>query len=554
MNTKLEELASLIDEGENIGIDLALLKKKFNECIRNVNTDKIRIVLLGAFSDGKTSVIAGLLGKTTDDMKIDVAESSNEISVYKLEGLDKSFEIVDTPGLFGFKEEEFNGSVQKLSQKTQDYISQAHCVIYVTGAVNPVKASHADALRLVLRTYGKLSTAIFVINKMDEAYDVEDDADFDRGKKIKTESFRERMTSVLELNSKEAKALNVVCIAANPGGCGLDYWQTPENKEAYEACSHIRELEAQILRFAGNANKGELRDDAISAVLAEYICKVYRICELMSDGVKKMSSKFHDEYNRQKEELAELNTHLSETRSTAHQRLLDLQEPIIMDIDGATTLSGLNAVVERDFGKNDKGEVGYLLLDKINNIFADAESSNKASFDTACDFMQTSFEAQDKVLQNGLKFMSNGMKGVKINGATVLNMRNMFATSVKFKPWGAVNLAAKLTKVIKIGGTVLAVLGEAFLWYRKYKEQKKLKEGQEKLKGSLASTFASVLSKCANDKDYIDNFAPGYNDMELAVEERKEQFSKLEQQGESLRNYKDKLLAWYGKPIEDVVM
>ena len=56
-------LKELIEEGENLGLDFSLLKKKINDYINDQKNGTIKIVLLGSFSDGKTTAIAGLLGK-----------------------------------------------------------------------------------------------------------------------------------------------------------------------------------------------------------------------------------------------------------------------------------------------------------------------------------------------------------------------------------------------------------------------------------------------------------------------------------------------------------
>ena len=132
------------------------------ESIRSAIKDGIvRIVLLGSFSDGKTTAIAGLLGRLEDTMKIDSDESSDELKVYRPLGLKKGFEIVDTPGLFGTKEKEVNGENIKFSDITKRYISEAHIIIYVCDAVNPLKDSHVGVIKWVLRDLGKLSKTIF---------------------------------------------------------------------------------------------------------------------------------------------------------------------------------------------------------------------------------------------------------------------------------------------------------------------------------------------------------------------------------------------------------
>ena len=108
-NDLLDKVDKLVREGVNYGLNLQSLLSKI-ESIRSAIKDGIvRIVLLGSFSDGKTTAVAGLLGRLEDTMKIDSDESSDELKVYRPMGLKKGFEIVDTPGLFGTKEKEVNG-------------------------------------------------------------------------------------------------------------------------------------------------------------------------------------------------------------------------------------------------------------------------------------------------------------------------------------------------------------------------------------------------------------------------------------------------------------
>lgn len=97
---------------------------------------KIRLELhfsLGAFSDGKTSVIAGCGWLCImDNMKIDSDESSNELAIYRPDHLPEKCEIVDTPGLFGDKQQlDDRGNVIQYSDLTRKYISEAHLIFYV---------------------------------------------------------------------------------------------------------------------------------------------------------------------------------------------------------------------------------------------------------------------------------------------------------------------------------------------------------------------------------------------------------------------------------------
>ena len=64
------------------GIDINKGLDKIKDIYHTIDNEKILVVLLGAFSDGKTTIAASLLGEIWNDMKIDENESSDEIIVY----------------------------------------------------------------------------------------------------------------------------------------------------------------------------------------------------------------------------------------------------------------------------------------------------------------------------------------------------------------------------------------------------------------------------------------------------------------------------------------
>ena len=183
---QLKQLKNIMVKLEEVGIDSADTLQKIEHAIHNVQDDTLRIALLGAFSDGKTSVIAGWLGQVMGNMIIDSDESSNELAFYRPDNLPEKCEIVDTPGLFGDKErQDDRGNTIQYSDLTRRYISEAHLIFYVVDAVNPLKESHKETVQWILRDLNKLSSTIFIINKMDAVADLRDDEEFEERSKIK---------------------------------------------------------------------------------------------------------------------------------------------------------------------------------------------------------------------------------------------------------------------------------------------------------------------------------------------------------------------------------
>ena len=212
----LHALREILGDLADIGVDVQDDLSKIASAIHTVESDVLRIALLGAFSDGKTSVIAAWLGKVMDDMKIDMDESSDRLSIYRPEGLPDLCEIVDTPGLFGDKERTIDGQQVMYEDLTKRYISEAHLILYVVDATNPLKESHSAIAKWILRDLDKLSSTVFVINKMDEVTDLTEEALFAEQAAIKKENLKTKLQRAANLNPEELARLNIVCIASNP--------------------------------------------------------------------------------------------------------------------------------------------------------------------------------------------------------------------------------------------------------------------------------------------------------------------------------------------------
>ena len=122
---------------------------KIDSVICNLKNGKLKIALVGAVSDGKTSTVAGYLGHAEKSMKIADEESSDEIIEYEPKIYAENVPpcvFVDTPGLFG----------RKYSGKTEKFISEAHIVMFVVSAINPLKDSHRDTVKFLLEKLKKI--------------------------------------------------------------------------------------------------------------------------------------------------------------------------------------------------------------------------------------------------------------------------------------------------------------------------------------------------------------------------------------------------------------
>ena len=280
--TKLDAFQALLSEAQDKAKDISSeIEDAFGKTIQKVDglkndiaDGKLKIAVVGAFSDGKTSTVAGLVGHSDPSMKIATEESSDDIVCYAPENIDADVppcEFVDTPGLFG----------HKFSQKTKDYVSRAHIVLYVVNATNPLKDSHKDTVLWLMNTLQKFDKTIFVINRMDDVCDYTDFTDFNEMREIKSSFLRGNVAGHCNISADDEriKSLNVVCISSDPGEKGLmddgkghvNYWLTPEHRKKYELYSHLQDLRSMVSSVVRDTLPQTLMQDVALVAINEEI-------------------------------------------------------------------------------------------------------------------------------------------------------------------------------------------------------------------------------------------------------------------------------------------
>ncbi len=215
----LEKLLDFINTGEKYGIKIEeSFKAKINSAIQSAADQKLRVVLVGGFSEGKTSIAAAWIERLDKSMNIDHQESSDAVKIYNT---DNEIELVDTPGLFGFKEKEHDSNkIERYKDITKKYVSEAHFILYALNPSNPIKESHKDDLNWLFRTLNLLSRTIFVISRFDEEADIEDEEDYNKRFETKKENIQNRLNDLISLSEKEKEGLSIVAVVANPFGWG----------------------------------------------------------------------------------------------------------------------------------------------------------------------------------------------------------------------------------------------------------------------------------------------------------------------------------------------
>lgn len=534
-------LETLVRRGIDLGLDFNELLKKVESIQQMVDDGIVRIVLLGGFSDGKTSTIAGLLGRLEDTMKIDEDESSDELQVYRPNGLKKGFEVVDTPGLFGTKEREIDGKTVKFSDITKKYLSEAHLIIYVCDAVTPLKDSHVPVIKWIMRDLGKLDSTIFVINKMDEAnYDLTDDEEYNRGTKIKKENLTSRLRNSINLTSEEESKLHIVCIAADPKGKGLVHWFS--RSDDYMKRSRIGLLRDELNNVVQNSDAASLTDSAAIVSIKDVLSQMADGVDNMVEPTNKAIEQCRENTADLSQELTTLKSELAVNRSSVQQQMDEYKSALFADINSAT-VETIGEVIDRTIGVQDGKATFYVFTSNVNQIMEGASTSAQSALQSAQVKFEKGFSSQNEFMksavQNGAKYLSK----VQISSDQVFAVRDMFFKSFKFKPWGATKMAANISKGFGWAAGGLTIALDVYSWYKGYKANKELDKTKKELINALNDAFANIYLLFASNEDFLKNFAPQYIEMKKRLDERTEELNDMQKKVEDLEQYKTKVQA-----------
>lgn len=508
----LDELTAFLEQGEKVGVPVDVqLINKIEAAKENAANGKLKIALIGGFSEGKTSIAAAWMGRLDKaSMNISHQESSNEVKVYD-GGSD--FVLIDTPGLFGFKEQfnEDTRAVEKYKDMTKKYISEAHLILYVMNSTNPIKESHKDDLEWLFRTLNLLERTVFVLSRFDEVADVEDEDDYAANVEVKRQNVHARLDDLIALTSLEHDALNIVAVAANPFDMGTEYWL--DNPEKFRALSHISELQdatsdkieksGGALALSEETKKSVIRD-ILTRKLPEAIANDVRIRQEVED-----LSSIHVRLSK---ELLTMQRDIAEARISLNNFVLDYFKDLIL------RARGLSLETYMEFFESEIGEQGIIIDTRLDNEFARrVQSVNNAIQKMHLGYSSEINHYNGNMAAMGKQGLNYVVKSSLINSATVIAARDGVVSVgkmaglelgklLKFKPWGAIKFAKGLNGALVFAGVALE-LWDTYSQAKREAEFKKMIDSMISNFNQQRDGLISVLGGSEFARDYFTNFA-----------------------------------------------
>ncbi len=478
----LKKLLDFIHTGEKYGIHIEeSLKEKIRNAMENVADQKLKVALVGGFSCGKTSIAAAWIDRLDESMKIDHKESSDEVKIYDI---DDEIELVDTPGLFGFKEKiTDSGKIERYKDITKKYVSEAHLILYALNPSNPIKESHKDDLNWLFRTLNLLSRTIFVISRFDEEADIEDEEDYNKRFEIKKENIQNRLNDLISLSEKEKE----------------------------------------------NGGKLTIIEEAKKSVIQDVVYRQMPPAKQALQDINREMEYLNKTLEKRRKDIQDLNKEISQARIHLREFIMRYFSDLIAQVSG-TSLETFNDFVIREIG-----DKGINIETKVQNEFerqtqgiVNEISKIETGFNADMSFFEKHAGAFGKIGINLLK--QSGF----INATNIKLARDALVATgkfvgidlvLKFKPWGAVNLAGSINKG-------LPFISLAFEMWDSWKESQKI-EKLEKAKREMKSNFDNqkqeILDLINDETGFKQACFPEIFELERSFQELEESIKKTQE-------------------------
>lgn len=528
----LKKILDFIKEGQDFGIEVdEKLIQKIEADMATAKNQRLKVALVGGFSEGKTSIVAAWAGNfDPETMKIDASESSDAIQTYHLD----DFDLIDTPGLFGFKETD---NQEKYKEITEKYISEANLLLYVMNPSNPIKENHKAELNWLFKDLDLLSRTIFVISRFDEEVDIEDEGEYRQRFEIKKDNILGRLKDFGIIEGTQT--VPIVAVSANPYGEGFNYWLS--HLDEYSKINHINELQLATTETIKNKGVNDLRLATSQTIVKDVLQQQLPVAQKKVSEVVEEVNQLAKALQEMQKEQEKVGRNIDGVIVNLREFIIDLFTDLIKRVKGADEES-LGEIFEENIGSE-----GIVLDNKIENEFA----RQLGGVSSELSKMRVSFQASvthynnmtEDLAKQGLHYVAGALKAVPkgtINRGMVLGARDLLAPAMKFKPWGAIKLAGQLDAAILIIGSVIDLGVAGWEMFDKQQKQKKLQEAIQHIVTDLEKQ-RKEFHELLKDKDkFVELAFPDFITLSEQMGQVRDELTKKEEYRQNFEAWKMK--------------
>lgn len=522
------------------------LGERIRRALDEKNEDsKLRIVLVGQYSSGKSSIISALTNDSSIKIDSDIATDTTEDYEWR------SVIITDTPGISAGRTDH--------DAITHKKIQQADLLVYVVTYSLFDNVLIEDFRRLAV-DYNYKGKMLLVVNKM-----YSEDGEYDGLRQTYMENLKDQI-------GKET--LNVMPVCFVSAGYALD--EDPD----FHPYSHMDDLAVKLEKLidknqslAGVEAVGQIIATSIEDELAGRVDGTSKDEQQLLQRVEKVVSRVkRDAESALLEEIGSIRA-LSRSLGSECAASVGVSETVKDEIDEASeTLNrkaneSFNQLADRfsEFDEELDSELTDLSDSNLAQRFFDRFESKNSGVGVDGNAASVNAESDRAVAKqlsslfgkgsNQVAAMSAGAKAgtglLTSTGASgsavhqaVLGVGK--ALGVKFQPWQAVNIAKNIGNVGKVLGPIAAALPVFFEVVDVIQEEKRtqqLTDGRRKIREGFQDAGAKIIEQLENSgREYIDGkYGALINEISAMRRARINEANDLEEGSRQLRDISEEL-------------
>ncbi len=388
----------------------------------------------------------------------------------------------------------------------------------------------------LFRTLNLLSRTIFVISRFDEEADIEDEEDYNKRFKIKKENIQNRLNDLISLSEEEKESLIIVAVAANPFDLGVEHWL--KYKEEFQKLSHIKALQdATQKKIKENGGKLTIIEETKKSVIQDVVYRQMPPAKQALQDINREMEYLNKTLEKRRKDLQNLNSEISQARINLREFIIRYFSDLIRQVSG-TSLETFNDFVIREIG-----DKGINIETKVQNEFerqTQGISNEIAKIETGFNADMSFFEKHAGALGKiGIKLLE---QSGFINATSIKVARDgIVATgkfvgidlALKFKPWGAVNLAGSINKALPLIGLAF----EAWDSYNKYQKQQELEKTKRKMESHFNNQKQEILDLINDETRFKQTCFPMALELEKCIQACEENVKKTQECAQGLEKW-----------------
>ncbi len=328
----------------------------------------------------------------------------------------------------------------------------------------------------------------------------------------------------------------IVAVAANPYDLGVEHWL--KHKEEFQKLSHIKTLQdATQKKIEENGGKLTIIEEAKKSVIQDVIYRQMPPAKQALQDINREMEYLNKTLEKRRKDLQNLNSEISQARIHLKEFIIRYFSDLILQVSG-TSLETFNDFVIREIG-----DKGINIETKVQNAF---EKQTQGIVNEIAK-IETGFNADRSLFEKHAgAFGKIGIDLLKqsgfINATNIKLARDALVATgkfvgidlaLKFKPWGAVNLAGSINKGLPLIGLAFEI-GDSVM---KLKKEKELEETKEEMKSNFEEAKEQMIGFINDETRFKQTCFPNVFDLEKCIQACEENVKKTQECAQGLEKW-----------------